>query len=513
MHGAPLESEIDRTLRAAPAGTPPKSRRRRKGRRRRRVARPSRFHAASRAGLTRCLWLVLPAAASALLLAVSYKICRSLPVSPVLWVFPLVLYLLSFVIVFAGEHGYRRTPVAVALVPAMGATLAILFAGMEASIGLQIGVFATVLFLACMACHGELARLKPDPSQLTAFYLIIAAGGALGGVSVALVAPRVFTFYFELHISLWLCGALALLAFLHEKPRVRRRALSLVLGLALVGFGAGLVRHAQKESRLMVAASRSFHGVLSVHRSYPNTERDVAVLANGETTHGIQFLAPGKRRWATTYYTTESGVGLLFRYFQSRRQRNVGIVGLGVGTLATYGQRGDRFRFYEIDPDVVYMAKTHFSYLDDSPARVEIVLGDARLSLEREAPQRFDILVLDAFSSHAVPTHLLTREAFEIYDRHLERGGSIAVHLSNPYADLEPVVRAAAEHLGMRAVHVANSDGPRGFWGSHWMLLTRSDDLVRTDFILRAAQPSGASVRLWTDDYANLLGVLKLRGD
>ena len=512
-HRVPLEAEAAQPSRASREGTPRRSRKRRKGRGRDRAAAPDRARTAAPTGLIRCLWLLLPAAASALLLAVTNQICRDLPVTPVLWVLPLSLYLLSFIVVFAGDGGYRRAPVALALIPAMGATLVVLFAGMEASIELQIGVLAMVLFLACMACHGELARLRPDPSQLTAYYLIIAAGGALGGISVALVAPRVFNFYFELHISLWLCGALALLAFLHERPRKRRSALSLALGLALLGFGAGLVRHAQKESHLMIAASRNFHGVLSVHRSYPNTERDVAVLANGATTHGIQFLAPGKRHWATTYFTTESGAGLLFRYYQSRRQRNVGIVGLGIGTLATYGQRGDRFRFYEIDPDVVHMAKTYFSYLGDSRARVEIVLGDARLSLEREAPQRFDILVLDAFSSHAVPTHLLTREAFEIYDRHLERDGSIAVHLSSPYADLKPVVRAAAEHLGMRAVYVANAEGPRGFWGSHWMLLTRSDDVVSTDFIRRAALPNGHPARAWTDDYSNLLGVLKLRGN
>jgi len=499
-----------------PAARPERAvgtRRKRRALHRERAAAARRSEAASPAGFVRFLWLALPAAASALLLAVTNHLSRDLPVTPVLWVLPLALYLLSFVIVFAGEGGYRRTPVAVTLIPALGATLAVLFAGMQYSIELQIGVLATTLFLACMACHGELARLKPDPSGLTAYYLTIAGGGALGGASVALVAPRVFTLYLELHVALWLCAALLLLASLHGRARGRRRLLPLALGLALLGFGAGLAHHAHKGSRLSVTASRNFHGVLSVHRSYPNTERDVMVLANGATTHGLQFLAPGRRRLATAYFSTESGAGLVFRYYQSRGQRNVGIVGLGIGTLATYAQPGDRFRFYEIDPDVVDIARTYFSYLDDSPARVEVVLGDARLSLEREAPQGFDILLLDAFSSHAVPTHLLTREAFEIYARHLKPDGVIAVHVSNPYADLKPVVRAAAQQLGMRAAHVANAEGPRGFWESNWMLLTRSDDFLRTDFIRRAKKPGRQSPLLWTDDYANLLGVLKLRGD
>jgi spermidine synthase len=468
--------------------------------------------------LERLLWLALAAVASTLLLAITNRLCQELTVIPFLWVLPLALYLLSFILVFDREGWYRRAVVIPLLCAAMVGELVILSSGSDTPMALQIAVHAATLFLACLACHGELARRKPEPAHLTGYYLAIAAGGVLGGVFVAIVALRIFTQYLELHWGLWACAAMVVVA-IGADPRSRlRRARSrwpwVLAGLALVGLGAGLTRNATRWSEQLVAASRNFYGVARVIRSGAGTDRDGLLLANGSTTHGVQFRDPAKRRWATTYYSTESGAGLLFRYYRWRHHRKIGVVGLGIGTLATYGREDDTFRFYEIDPRMVWVARTYFRYLADSPAAIDVILGDARLSLEREPPQGFDLLFLDAFTGHSVPTHLLTREAFELYDRHLAPGGVIAVHISHPHLDLKPVLRAAAEHLGMHSVAVANFEGPPGLYGSVWMLLSRSERLFQEETIREAASrlpPSPRTVRPWTDDYANVLGIVTFR--
>ena len=467
------------------------------------------------AALVPLLWLALPAVASTLLLAVTNRLCQELTVIPFLWVLPLALYLLSFIIVFERERRYSRSVVAVPLIAAMVAELWILPRGADTPILLQIAVHSTALFLGCLACHGELARLKPEPQRLTSYYLAIAAGGALGSAFVAVVAPRVFTQYLELHLGLWACCAIVLVALGADPRSTLRRGRPLwawiLSGLALAGFGAGLTLQATEFSDSLVAASRNFYGTVRVIRSAPDTERDGLLLVHGSTSHGVQFRDPKKRRWATTYYSTESGAGLAFRYYRRRSQLNIGVVGLGIGTLATYGRPGDRFRFYEIDPRIERVARTHFRFLADSPADVKVVIGDARLSLEREPPQGFDLLFLDAFTSHSVPIHLLTQEAFAVYDRHLAPGGVIAVNISHPHLDLRPVLQGVAARLGMRAVTIANTRGPLGLWRAKWMLLSKNEHFLDEGFIRQAAHrrpPSPRAPRLWTDDYANVLGIL-----
>jgi hypothetical protein len=486
-----------------------RSRRRARGRARRREAESPPF------ALVPLLWLALPAVASTLLLAITNRLCQELTVIPLLWVLPLALYLLSFIIVFEGERRYSRPVVLVPLIAVMVAELWILPRGADTPILLQIAVHSAALFLGCLACHGELARLKPEPRRLTSYYLAIAAGGALGGAFVAVVAPRIFTQYLELHLGLWACCAAVLVA-LGADPRSKlRRGRPLgawvLSGLALAGFGVGLTLQTTRFSDSLVAASRNFYGTVRVIRSAPDTERDGLLLVHGSTSHGVQFRDPRKRRWATTYYSTESGAGLAFRYYLRRSELDVGVVGLGIGTLATYGRPTDRFRFYEIDPRMERVARTHFRYLADSPADVKVVIGDARLSLEREPPQGFDLLFLDAFTSHSVPVHLLTREAFELYDRHLAPGGAIAVNVSHPHLDLQPVLRGAAARLGMRTVTIANARGPLGLWKARWTLLSRNERFLDESFIREAARrlpPSPRTPRLWTDDSANVLGIV-----
>jgi SAM-dependent methyltransferase len=464
---------------------------------------------------THMLWLGLPAVASVLLLAVTNQMSQDVAVIPFLWVLPLSLYLLSFIIAFDHDKWYNRTVFTIALIPAMAGVVWMLFYDVDAPVLLQIGVLSIALFICCMACHGELARLKPDPRYLTSYFLGIAAGGALGGVLVGVVAPLVFDLFLELHLGLLACGALVLLAIGVDKQsalyggRPRRAWGTIGVGYVVLAVTLGL--HASQSTGFTIARSRSFYGVLRVHGEEMGTALETHSLQNGRIYHGIQYMAANRRRFPTTYYTPTSGIGMTFEAFPRFAERRVGIVGLGVGTLATYSVPGDYMRIYEIDPDVLEMATDQFTYLADSEARVEVVLGDARLSMEREAPQAFDILVLDAFSSDAVPVHLLTEEAFEIYRRHLKPDGVIAIHFTSRYFDLEPVLRQVAQRFEMEAAHVYSDNGPLSTYRADWMLLSTNEEFLNTDMIAEAARREPLSdkrIRMWTDDYSNLFQVL-----
>jgi spermidine synthase len=261
-----------------------------------------------------------------------------------------------------------------------------------------------------------------------------------------------------------------------------------------------------------IARSRNFYGMLSVHVAEMGTPSEVRGSQNGGILHGLQFMAANRRRLSTTYYAPPSRIGRTLEAFPRSSRRRVGVVGLGVGTLATYGLPCDYMRMYEINPDVLRMARDHFTFLDDTEARVEMVLGDARLSMEREAPQAFDILVLDAFSSDAIPIHLLTREAFEIYRRHLKPDGVIAVHFTSCHFDLKPVLKQAAQNLGMEAVYIYSPEDTGVTYGADWMLLTTNEEFLNTDLVPEVAYREAQSdkrIIMWTDDYSNLFRVLK----
>ena len=460
--------------------------------------------------LTRALWLGLPAAASVLLLAITNQLSQEVAAIPFLWVLPLSLYLLSFIITFDREKWYYRPVVTSALIPALAAVVWILFQEGEASLLLQVGGYSLALFICAMTCHGELARLKPHPRYLTAYYLTIAGGGALGGISVGLVAPVIFDLFVELHLGLLACAALVLIALATDPKsalyRNRPRWAWISLSTAYLGLAVALMIQVRQSFQAVVTNSRTFYGVLTVQRYDPDTAFEIFRLRHGSTVHGAQYLASDKRRWPTTYYGPLSGAGLALRNFKRDAERRIGIVGLGVGTLTTYGRVGDYFRIYEINPDVQRIADTYFRYLTDADAQVDVVLGDARLSMEREAPQAFDILVLDAFASDAVPVHLLTKEAFEIYLRHLKPDGVIAVHLSSRYFNLEPVIRRLAEHFDLGAAFVASPGGSAAFPAS-WELLTNNREFLNGELVQEAAGPVPTiqrRVRLWTDDHSSL---------
>lgn len=463
------------------------------------------------------LWLMLAALGSVMLLSVTTHVTHNVASVPFLWVLPLAIYLLTFILCFDAKGWYRRSwygLVASVLVVVMMGGLSWRYDWDKGSFlrGLipvdeAVPLYAFGLFVACMFCHGELVERRPAPSQLTRFYLMIALGGALGGFVVAILAPLAFDWYWEFPLAL--CALALLLIFLTAGPVQLLAAAAFCLSLI------GLADHAKFVRADAIELSRDFYGALRVKASAPESDPTLRWrLLHGSITHGEQFRSPGLRRLPTTYYGPESGIGVALanaRALAPDRGQRVGLIGLGVGTLATYGTEGDVYRAYELNPAVVDLARRHFSYLADSAARIEIALGDARLALEREPPQRFDVLAVDAFSSDSIPVHLITVEAIREYRRHLADGGVIAFHVSNRYLDLTGVVRLLADELGWQAIRVVADPAPETLlYRSDWVLVTANTALAE-----RFEAGGGhrivvdLSLRAWTDDFHNLFRVLK----
>jgi SAM-dependent methyltransferase len=454
------------------------------------------------------LWVVLAATGSYLLLAVSNHICQNIASIPLLWIAPLSIYLLTFILAFDGKLENWREIFLALLAAGLGVmawTLA--DSDLTHQLGLQIGVFCAGLFLACMFCHGELAHLKPAPRYLTRFYLMVALGGAIGSALVGLVAPLLLPAYFELAFGLVICAAL-LLFQVRRLPVVLPILASAALLFSIGAAGWG-IHHFYDNT---ILATRNFYGVLRVQEWDVGTANDHRSLIHGTILHGTQYVSPELARAPTTYYTQTSGIGRTIESLHpSLRPLKVGIIGLGTGTIATYGSKGDVYRFYDINPAVIAIARRDFSYLGTSDATIEIALGDARLSMEREAPQGFDVLAIDAFSSDAIPVHLITREALSVYLRHMKPGGIIAFHVTNRYLDLAPVVQQLADAAGLHAVLVADDGDGALASRSDWVLLSDSEAALANRLIAEVAKPVTAHPewRLWTDDFNNVMQVLK----
>jgi hypothetical protein len=449
------------------------------------------------------LWFLLPACGSVMLLATTNQLCQDVAVVPLLWVVPLALYLVSFVICFDSPRWYSRTVWGTALAGSLAWSCHVLFQGVFAGLGVQIASGALTLFTACMVCHGELYRLRPELGKLTAYYGVIAAGGAAGGIFVALVAPAIFNGYWEYHLALFCTPVLFVVSVSASGslPLRRGRALAarIVLMVGIAALGVTLSIHQQMVATGNIDMARNFFGVLRVFdqdlldpRMYRTT------LMHGRIQHGAQFQAPFRRRWPTTYYGPETGVARALRQLRSGNERGlrVGFVGLGIGTLAAYGQKGDYFRFYEINPDVVRFARAYFTFLKDCPAEVDVVNGDARISMERELArgekQQFDLLVIDAFSGDAIPVHLLTREAAGIYRAHLRQGGVMAFHVSSRYLDLVSVARSLVLPSEAATRVSTLPDSAHGIYATEWVLIAPSPN------------PTPPPVSPWTDTHTPL---------
>lgn len=481
-----------------------------------------RYIGAGRSGVPRApvlaLWLALAACPTILLMAVTSHLTQNVAPVPFLWVLPLTLYLLSFILCFAGGHWYQRTwylPVFIFWLAAMNYDLVKPITGHD--VWGAIALYCIGLFVSCMLCHGELARLKPHPEDLTSFYLMIALGGALGGTFVALIAPRIFNSNYELPIA-GIATALLIVTLVHREPVNPPRRLSLrsvclngaAIAVALTSVAATIssVNHASGH-RLM---ARNFYGTLTIDDvdddGYPERQ-----LLHGAILHGAQYLDNERRRWPTTYYGDNGGAGMaVLASRQEGQKQRVGVIGLGAGTMAAYGRAGDYYRFYEINPLVIQLARSQFTFLADSPAIVEIAVGDARLSLEREQPQQFDVLVADAFSGDSIPVHLLTREAFAVYFRHVKAGGILAVHISNRSLDLAPVVKLSSDYYGRQARLVdVKPDESKGLSGSTWVLISDRADTLDAKTLNGFATTMGSmsSIRPWTDEYSSVYRILR----
>ena len=503
----------------------------------------------------RMAWLFLPALASMMLLAITNHLCQDVAVVPFFWVVPLSLYLISFIICFDHPRWYRRglfaavtatATFAVCLVmlgddmdlllkkakityllSQIGVTL--VFDELVSDIVAEAGMYLALLFLICMVCHGEMVRCKPAPRHLTSFYLMVSAGGALGGLFVALVCPQVFSSFVEMGIGLVLVFMLALgvlsdkfwNAWLLNRFWKQCVAFAFCFALLLVVVRAQFVTF----TRDAVISLRNFYGVLYVDEEDADQPLlHIRELLNGRILHGSQFVDEDLRLTPTTYYDYSSGIGTALMRFPnpeteliSPTPMRVATVGLGTGTIAAYAGAGDFYCFYEINPNVRLLAQKEFSYLSDAQDRgatISIELGDARISLERQEPQQYDIIALDAFSGDAIPAHLLTREAFAEYLRHLNDHGVIAVHISNRHLDLTPVIGGIAEHYQYSLILVESEDrGLTGEAASDWLLLTRNENFLQ-DSVVRElgedVQPDDyKSIRPWTDQFSNLFEILE----
>ena len=545
----------------------------------------------------KALWFSLAMIASVMLIAITSQISLEVAVIPFLWMLPLSLYLISFILCFEYERSYLRPLWVPLMLLGAGGTAALIRIGVDAPMWVQLVVYLVTLLAACMVCHGECVRSKPDPRYLTGFYLYVSAGGAAGGVFTGIVAPNLFLDLWELPIALIAAAAFAVgltfrawpapaglrtlealaggfvfagiagllgvaakflgprllamgtvilvaaaigavlisigLVYLAgrllaarspvDKARVSRIRWTIgrmALTTWLIALTGVLAWHAHSELDDYTHITRGFFGVLRVDQDGAvGGQRELRTrLKHGRIIHGIQFADADLGRMPTSYYGTGSGVGLAIRHHPRRlagEPLKLGFVGLGTGTLATYGDKGDTIRFYEINPDVVAMSagpEAIFTYVRDCPAKVEVALGDARVNLEREPSQGFQVLALDAFSSDSIPAHLLTREAGELYLRHLAPDGILAVHISNRYLDLDPVVRGLADALGMTVVLIEDSENNDMVWQSDWMLLARDEAVLSAPEIQGASSDppeSDGLYPLWTDAYSNLLQVLK----
>ncbi|MGO9113451.1 MAG: fused MFS/spermidine synthase [Thermoguttaceae bacterium] len=467
----------------------------------------------------RILWLLLPACASLVLLATTNHVCQDVAVVPFLWVVPLSLYLLSFIICFDHLRWYVRPLWASLTLIGIAAVMG----GASLTYVHELALHFATMFFICMVCHGELVRLRPDPRHLTEFYLMLSAGGVLGSAAVSLAAPHLFKTFVEWNIGMLAAYVLATVVLFLAVPKTGqlRSAAFLLCGVAVGGLLAVLAGQwapgpQGPSGPRVVDRQRNFYGVVSVWEvDGDKPERHRFCMKHGAILHGEQFVALEKRREPLTYYTHESGVGRAILELQKRCDHiHVGLVGLGAGTLACYARPGDHFAFYEINPAVREMAEKHFTYLSDARDRgatIDLNMGDARLVLERQDSQKFDLLVLDAFSGDSVPVHLLTREAMNLYRRHVAADDVIAIDATNAHLYLFPVVRALAEdaHFGQRRVYMTENESLFRL-RSDWVVISGAQTFLRAipNVPPPETQHDDFAIPVWTDQNSNEFRIL-----
>lgn len=466
------------------------------------------------------LWLLLPAISSMMLLSTTNLLTQSVAPVPFLWLLPLCIYLLSFILTFSRETWYKPNLYAYTFLLLLPLAFIFTITGLLVILA-GILVFSLLLFSSSMLCHGEVYRRKPDPRQLDVFYLAITLGSALGAFLVSIVAPLIFKGLWEVYLGFYFSFLVAVLTLVIYKNSVFYRKMQLAFSstreffiFMVILFPVVLTGTFFIMTILGIYTpqnnTRNFYGMISVSEKDFLGQR-VKCLISGTIIHGCQYVSNDYRKKPTIYYTPSSGVGLALQHYPRKEKKlTVGIIGLGIGTLAAYGKKDDTYTFYEINPQVVNTAQEQFTYLKDSQAHIEIVLGDGRLSLQRENAKRsYDLFIIDAFSDDAIPVHLLTKEAFLLYLKNMQQDGVIAVNIANKYLDLKPVLIQLAEYYHLQYVFV-HEDIKQDNSVSDWALLTRNQDFVNTPAITKAVMPQKKykKVALWTDDFSNLLQIL-----
>jgi hypothetical protein len=469
------------------------------------------------------LWLVLSALGSLMLLAITSHITQNVASVPFIWILPLVLYLLSFILVFDVGGGRRMSGWYGRLwgLPLLFALLAAMAWYLSQNLGVMnirglIALYCGGLFVACMFCHGELAAMRPAPKYLTRFYLMISIGGAAGGLFVGLVAPRIFSIHLELPLALIACGALAaLLTWRSANGAPASHARNALVAASLAALAVTVFSAWQAWEYFAyirtnaVLMTRNFYGTLRVKESDRGDGFSSRALVHGVINHGWQYTDPKLRREPISYFGPGSGIAKALDFY-SGRPRRIGIIGLGVGSFTAWGKAGDYFRIYELDPDVVKIAREQFWYLSESPSKIDVVTGDGRLNMERDAPQNFDLISVDAFSSGSIPIHLLTREALRVYRRHLAPGGVIVYNVTNRFVNLPPQLKLVAEAEGMKILQIDDSPDSDKYSGTSYILVTENDKLVADKRFADAEDIDPIKgLEVWTDSHNNLFKVVK----
>jgi MFS family permease len=453
------------------------------------------------------VWFLLSTCSSVMLLSTTNYLTQNIASIPFLWILPLTLYLLSFTLCFDRSGWYRRSWYVWIITIAVGVmAYVIAVCDYNDDIMQTISLFCAGLFLCCMFCHGELASRKPAPGYLTRFYLMISVGGAAGGVLVSIVVPKVLSGPFELSIALNACALLLFAMNFRKKILTDIICSALIIG-TLISSVSYIISFTDSAHLLV----RDFYGNLKVDVYDAGEENELRTLVHGTITHGIQFTNPEWRNGHYSYFSEDSGIGMAINNLQPG-PRNIGVLGLGVGAIASYAREGDTFRFYEIDALVEKVARQEFTYLSECRGNVDVLIGDGRLLLEQDSNQKFDLLAVDAFSSDSVPVHLLTIEAMKLYFSRLKPDGILALQITNRHIDLGPVLELARKELGKQAVLISHAgDMEHYIYNTEWVLMTSGRDLLEIPEIRNAATELEAKpgIRLWTDDYSNLIQILK----
>lgn len=455
------------------------------------------------------LWVLLPMGAAMQLSAITSYLTANIAPIPLLWILPLAVYLLTLILAFQFPRLPRSIVSRFLIVMLACVGYALTKQDTIWPLRISIGFFLVEAFAACLFCHSEVCALRPRRnSESTLFYLLFAAGGALGAFAIGIAFPLLFRFNFDLVITCCVTAILAFAATWSDGWSQR-----LLWGVASVAMAVQIFWIHTVLQRNTIAATRNFYGALRVKQNFGFPGAVLRTLTNGNVEHGTQIFGSNEqRKMPTSYYAEDSGVGLALRFCCGDRPRKIGVIGLGAGTLATYGRPGDQIEFYEINPGVEPIARNVFTYIRESGASVSIVPGDARISLARQPPQRFDVLVIDAFSGDAIPLHLLTRQAVALYRKHLAPEGVLAFHISNRHVSLQPPIALLAQDAGMQAVTIATPANERtDEFTSTWMLVTQNPQLLQQPEVARVARHPGTlpGLRLWTDDYSSLLPVLE----